>query len=99
MKEPKYLDESFEEVCREMLTTFIKKNKDYGKNNILDTGELGILFRINDKINRLKNLLMNNKKPENEPVEENWQDIAVYAVIAILYRRGWFKKLNLKDKS
>ncbi len=98
MKEPRYLDESFEKVCQEMLEIFIQKHKDYGKGNILDTGEMGILFRISDKINRLKHLLSNNKQPCNETIEDNWADIAVYGVIALLYRRGWFKKLELKGK-
>lgn len=98
MKKPKFLDEAFTEVNEELLETFIKKHKDYGKGNILDTGELGILFRINDKVNRLKNLLTTGQKPENESVEETWRDIAVYAVIAILYERDWFQKLEMKNK-
>jgi len=96
--DPKTLDQAFAQVTDEMLVTFIKKNKDYGKGNILDTDELGILFRINDKINRLKNLLSINASPENETLEETWHDIAVYGVIAILLRRGWFKKLKLDPK-
>lgn len=96
MKSPKYLDEAFEEVCQEMTKTFLKKHKDYGKGNILDMGELGIAFRISEKFNRIKHLLMNGKKPDNELVEDSWIDIAVYAVIAILLKRGWFKKLNVK---
>ena len=96
---PKYLDQAFEEICQEMVDTFIKKHKDYGKGNILDTGELGILFRINDKINRLKNILANQQLPENETIDDNWMDIAVYAVIAILLRKGLFKKLKLSPKA
>lgn len=97
--QPKHLDESFEHVCRELLEMFIKKHRDYGKGNILDTGEMGILFRISDKINRLKNLLGNHKKPGNETMEDNWLDIAVYAIIALQLRRGWFKKLKLSAKA
>lgn len=96
MKDPKYLDEAFEEVCREMVETFKKKHKDYGKGNILDMGELGIAFRISEKFNRIKNLLMTRRKPENESLEDSWIDIGVYAVIAILLKRGWFKKLEMK---
>jgi hypothetical protein len=62
MAEPKYLDESFEKTTRELLKIFIKKHRDYGKGNILDTGEMGVLYRVSDKINRLKHLLA-NKKP------------------------------------
>lgn len=99
MKEPQYLDEAFEKVCKEMLKMFKKKHKDYGKENILDMGELGIAFRISEKFNRLKHLLKNGRKPENESLEESWIDIGVYAVIAVLLRRGWFKKLKMKKLS
>lgn len=96
MSEPKNLDEAFEKVTREMLQTFLKKHKDYGKGNILDMGELGIAFRISEKFNRIKHLLMSGNKPNHESVEDSWIDIAVYAIIAILLKRGWFKKLNVK---
>ena len=95
---PKYLDQAFAEICEEMIATFIKKHKDYGKGNILDTGELGIVYRESDKLNRLKHLLTNSKNPSNEPINDSWQDIAVYAVIAILVRKGLFQKLNIDPK-
>ena len=97
MKDPQYLDEAFRMVCFELEQLFLAKHKDYGKGNILETGELGIAFRINDKLNRLKHILMNNKTPENESIEETWLDIGVYSVIAVLHRRGWFEKLNVKE--
>ena len=95
MKEPKYLDEAFSKISKELLKMFLKKHKDYGKGNILDMGELGIAFRISEKFNRLKHLLQNGRKPENESLDETWEDIGVYAVIAVLLRRGWFKKLKV----
>lgn len=98
MKEPEYLDEAFELIEKEMLEMFIKKHRDYGKGNIIDTGELGIAFRVSDKLNRLKHLIANNQIPENESIDETWLDIAVYAVIAILYRKSYFKRLELKAK-
>jgi len=96
MKEPRYLDEAFTQICDQMLKTFLKKHQDYGKGNILDMGELGIAFRISEKFNRIKHLLMNGNKPTNELVDDSWIDIGVYAVIALLLRKGWFKKLNIK---
>ncbi len=98
MQKPKTLDEAFENVNRELLAMFLKKHKDYGKGNILDTGELGIVFRVSDKLNRLKHLLINRQHPTNESLEETWIDIAVYAVIAVLLRRSHFKKLEVKEK-
>jgi len=41
---------------------------------------------------------MSKEKPANESVEETWIDIGVYAVIAVLLRRGWFEKLEIPEK-
>ncbi len=96
-QDPKYLDEAFQKVCEEMLATFIKKHKDYGKGNILSIKELGIAFRTTEKVERLKNLLMTpDQAPQNESIDDSWMDVAVYAVIAKMYRKGWFQNLELK---
>lgn len=95
---PTSLEEAFMHITEEILLTFIKKHKDYGKGNILDTGELGIVFRESDKLNRLKNILASRKKPKNEGIDDSWIDIGVYAVIALMYRKKWFQKLELKKK-
>src|SRR3989344_2088172 len=96
---PKFLDEAFEMITKRALEMFLKKHKDYGKDNILDMGELGIAFRISEKFNRIKHLLIQDKKPENESIEESWVDIGVYAVIAVLLKRSWFKNLEMKEKT
>lgn len=97
MTAPTTLDQAFTQITDEMLLTFIKKHRDYGKGNILSIKELGIAFRLSEKIERLKNLLLNpTKQPENESISDNVQDIAVYAVILEMYRRGLFQKLELK---
>jgi hypothetical protein len=96
--DPKYLDESFQKICDELLATFIQKHKDYGKGNILSIKELGIAFRLTEKIERLKNLLMNpTQDPVNESIADNIKDIAVYAIVMEMFRRGEFQKLSLKD--
>ena len=95
MAKAKYLDQAFDQELTELLKIFIKKHKDYGKDNILDNGELGIVFRINDKLRRIQNLMSKNDNPLNESVKDNWQDIAVYAVIALLLKDGRFKDLIL----
>lgn len=96
---PKTLEEAFELVNEEVKQMFISKHLDYGKGNIMETGEMGIVFRISDKVSRLKNLLMAQKEPEHESVEETWIDIATYAVIAIMFKRGWFQELELSEES
>jgi len=90
-----FLDEAFADINDELLLMFLKKHKDYGKGNILANKELGISMRISEKVERLKHLLMTNQDPENESIEETWVDIAVYAVIGVLFRRGHFQNLEV----
>lgn len=98
-KDPQTLDQAFAQVSDEALEMFLKKYQDYGKGNILSIEELGISMRIAEKAERLKNLLMKqSEKPVNESIEESWVDIATYAVIAILFRRGQFQKLEVGQK-
>lgn len=97
MEKAQYLDEAFSKISKEMLEIFKKKYKDYGKGNILDSKEMGIAYRVNDKVRRLQNLLPKEENPENETINDTWMDIGVYAVIAILYRRGQFQELEMKD--
>lgn len=95
--DPKYLDESFQKICDELLATFVQKHKDYGKGNILSIKELGIAFRLTEKVERLKNLLMNPAvDPVNESIADNIKDVAVYAIVMEMFRRGEFQKLSLK---
>jgi len=95
-KSPQTLDQAFAKVNDEVLQMFLKKHQDYGKGNILSIEELGIAMRIMEKAERLKNLLIKQgESPANESIEETWVDIATYAVIAILFRRGQFQDLEV----
>jgi len=95
--DPKTLDLAFAQVNDEVLKMFLKKHKDYGKGNILSIEELGISMRVLEKSERLKKLLLSNNAPVNESIEETWVDIATYAVIAILFRRGQFQDLEVAE--
>ncbi|MBU2543453.1 DUF1599 domain-containing protein [Patescibacteria group bacterium] len=95
----KTLDQAFEQVNVELLKMFLKKHRDYGKGNILAIEELGVAIRIMEKVQRLKNLLITKEGPTNESIEETWIDIAVYAVIGVLFRRGQFQKLGVDKKT
>ena len=95
--DPKTLDLAFAQVNDEVLKMFLKKHKDYGKGNIISIEELGISMRVLEKAERLKKLLLSNNAPVNESIEETWVDIATYAVIAILFRRGQFQDLEVAE--
>ena len=67
---------------------FDSKQKDYGKNNIDKFGEFGVLVRASDKIERLTTLLQSGRVPNNESVEDSWQDLSLYSTIARAIRIG-----------
>lgn len=89
------------EYLREVINSavvFDKKQQDYSSDNIAGFGEIGVMIRMNDKFSRLKNLLLNNKEPQNESVEDTWLDIGVYGFIGKLVHDGIWpgqKKIRL----
>ena len=94
---------SFKEIQKEQYELFCKKQMDYGPKNIsvgtdLRTDEdvklslTGLWFRINDKIERLKQLVVFDKTAQNEPMIDAFSDLSVYGIIAqIVHRKKWGK--------
>tara|TARA_R100000908_G_scaffold62171_2_gene41141 strand:+ start:3592 stop:3948 length:357 start_codon:yes stop_codon:yes gene_type:complete len=102
-KEYPHIYNGYMAVVEEQLELFSKKHLDYGMANIsagtlLATKEerafalTGLWYRISDKISRWKNLLINNKVINNEPLTDTYQDIVNYGIIAQLVERGLWKK-------
>ena len=97
------IEEEFIKTQKELYNLFSKKMMDYGLGNIALGGNLessedqryalqGIQIRLNDKINRLKNLLKNGKSyVEDESLEDTFIDIANYGIIGILLGKGKWK--------
>ena len=100
---PETCDE-FKEILDEMYVTFCKKQRNYGPGNIsvgtaLQSKEdiklslTGLWFRQNDKINRLKQLVVLGQPDEvGESIADTYEDLAVYSVIAQLVQRGKWAK-------
>ena len=102
-KEYPHIYNGYMAIVEEQLELFSKKHLDYGMANIsagtlLATEEerafalTGLWYRISDKISRWKNLLINNKRINNEPLTDTYQDIVNYGIIAQLVERGLWKK-------
>ena len=70
----------------------VRKQKDYGPANITTFGLEGVMIRLSDKINRLINLVQNQKEPENESVEDTLIDIAGYAIIGLMLQHETFTR-------
>lgn len=65
---------------------FASKQHDYGPGNIAKAGELGVLIRTSDKIERLLNL--RGKESKNEAKDDTWLDIGCYGLIGAVVREG-----------
>ena len=82
-------NEACYEVAREVADIVIKKQHDYGHDNINAFGEFGVLVRTSDKVARLRNLL--DKEGVTEPRIDAWVDIIGYGIIALMLDRDTFK--------
>ena len=83
------------EVMDEIGNLLITKQSDYGPGNVNNAfgGPInGLLVRIGDKFERLKNLFKNGTLPKHESVEDSFKDMANYAVIALMVQRGTWPK-------
>ena len=93
--------ESFESLTAQMIAVFLSKQAMYGPDNISLGGDmsdekdrklalLGIWFRMNDKIQRMQNILkkdFSDDEVEFEPLEDSYLDLANYAIISLLVKR------------
>jgi beta-galactosidase/beta-glucuronidase len=97
--------DEYKKLMWEQYETFCKKQRNYGPTNIsvgtsLETPDdiklslTGLWFRINDKVQRLKQLVILGQPDEvGEPIQDTFQDLSVYALIAQIVQNGkWGKK-------
>lgn len=96
--------EEFKKILDEMYLTFCKKQRNYGPGNIsvgtsLQTQDevrlslTGLWFRINDKVNRLKQMVVLGQPDEvGESIQDTYEDLSVYGIIAQIVQRGKWGK-------
>jgi hypothetical protein len=100
---PEMMDE-YKRIMWEQYETFCKKQRNYGPGNISVGTQLqtpddiklsltGLWFRMNDKINRLKQLVVLGHPDEvGESVQDTFQDLSVYGIIAQMVQNGKWGK-------
>lgn len=75
-------------------STVIKKQHDYGPNNIAKFGLYGLIIRMHDKIARLENLMDSRRgginAVNNESVFDTLTDIVGYSTVAMMWIYGYF---------
>src|SRR3990167_5204804 len=97
----KTFDEAAHAKATELANTVIRKQNDYGPKNITNTPinpVLAIMVRINDKIQRMTNLVQSGKEPQNESIQDTALDIMGYGLVLAMLLDGTFT-LPLETKS
>ena len=97
------LTDEYKKIMMEQYVLFRKKHRNYGTGNInvgtnLDTNDdvklalTGLWFRMNDKIQRLRQLVVNGEpNTVGETSEDTFQDLSVYGIIAQIVSKKKFK--------
>jgi hypothetical protein len=99
-RSPSSFEEAIDAVVKEIRDTVVRKQHDYGPYNILHSPfgpERALLVRIWDKFARIKNLIERGNAPVNEGLDDSWLDMAGYAIIALMVRKGYFE-LPMSDE-
>ena len=104
-KEWPVMTAEFRKLQREQYELFLHKQHAYGPGNIsvgtnLQTQDevhlslTGLWFRMNDKLQRLKTLLLSGRKNavEGEPMEDAYLDVSNYGIMATIVGRGKWGK-------
>ena len=100
---PEMTDE-FKRIMFTQYELFCKKQANYGPDNIsvgsnletksdINISLTGLWFRMNDKIQILKQMVVQGKKDEvGEAIEDSYQDLSVYGIIAQIVSNGKWAK-------
>ena len=78
----------FNEIICKMADTYEKKNADYGDSFGQTCDEFGIIaaiVRMNDKMNRIKQLSKKNALVTDESIKDTILDLANYAVMTLMW--------------
>lgn len=99
------MTKEFKRLQKEQYELFCHKQHDYGPGNISVGSPLlteediklsltGLWFRMNDKIQRLKTLLMSNRvnAVADEPMEDAFLDVSNYGIMATIVKNGKWGK-------
>ena len=94
----------FKRIMREQYEIFCIKQSNYGPDNISlgkdltkeedrKMSQMGLFFRLNDKIQRIKQLVViGNKDNVGESVDDTYKDLSNYGIIAQIVKSGKWGK-------
>ena len=97
------LTKEYKKIMMEQYVLFCKKHRNYGTGNVnvgtnLETDNdvklalTGLWFRLNDKIQRLKQLIvLGEPDTVDESITDTFQDLSVYGIISQIVQQKKFK--------
>lgn len=80
-------EKEMEKIADELKLLLKKKNQMYGDMNVIKMGKLGVLTRIEEKIERLRNMIEKNID-DSESKEDSWKDITGFGIIGTMLERN-----------
>jgi hypothetical protein len=81
----------------EMTALLCRKQRDYGHGNITAFGARGVVVRLSDKVERLKNLKTSGNTPANESLLDTYDDIVGYCTILLMLANETFNLRLIND--
>jgi len=83
-------EQAVKEVCNELAEIIIRKNRDYGdsfRKVYEEYGDLSLIIRLIDKLERLKNLQNKENLVKDESKEDTIGDIAGYTILRLALKK------------
>ncbi len=80
-------------AAHEVAKLLVRKQRDYGTENISRFGRIGLMIRMHDKVARLENLADQRGSggaPENESIDDNLLDVIGYSTIGLMWEDQTF---------
>ena len=78
-------------ASHEVAALLIRKQADYGHENISRFGRTGLMVRMHDKVARLENLQRGSvAAPNNESIDDNLLDVIGYSIIGLMWEHQTF---------
>lgn len=90
--------QQFKNICEEMLTTFERKNHDYGDSFTQTVDKFGLIasgVRMHDKLERFVTLAQKDVSMKvDESMRDTLLDLANYAIMTVMYIDDEIKEVS-----
>ena len=78
---------TFRDICNQMIELNIRNSNDYGasyQNLLREFGDVAAVIPLQNKLDRIKNIIRKGGKANNESLQDSVLDLACYAVMYLV---------------